>query len=42
MLLVLELHTSLNVAGGEPDPNAETEFWNGTSWTEVADLATAS
>ena len=31
------------MAGGyaAPGPSALTEEWNGTSWTEVADLATA-
>ena len=25
--------------GGNPPYRAETEIWNGTSWTEVADLS---
>ena len=27
--------------GSEPAASAKTELWDGTSWTEVADLATA-
>ena len=28
-------------SGGAPHPKANVEAWNGTSWTEVNDLATA-
>ena len=28
-------------AGYDPDGKTETEFWNGSSWTEVADLSTS-
>ena len=31
--------TSMIVYGGNPNL-AQTEQWNGTSWTEIADLAT--
>jgi hypothetical protein len=27
--------------GTEPPTTGKTEFWNGTSWTEVADMATS-
>ena len=27
------------LAGGNPGAKANTEFWNGTAWTELADLA---
>ena len=27
--------------GGAPGTKANTEFWNGSSWTEVNDLSTA-
>jgi hypothetical protein len=37
-----ELKTALAFGGvGTPPASALTEFWDGTSWTEVADLATA-
>ena len=29
------------IGGAEPGNSAKTESWNGTSWTEVADLGTA-
>ena len=29
------------VFGGQPGTKANTESWNGTAWTEVADLSTA-
>ena len=32
--------TAALCAGGTPN-KAETELWNGTAWTEVADLAAA-
>ena len=27
--------------GGDPPASATNELWNGTSWTEIADLSTA-
>ena len=30
------------VFGGTPPTTGKTEFWNGTSWTEVGDLAQAA
>jgi hypothetical protein len=35
------VYTDGIVFGGAPDPKAQTEAWDGTTWTEVADLATA-
>ena len=35
------VYTDGIVCGGAPDPKAQTEAWNGSSWTEVADLANA-
>ena len=37
------IYTSALMAGGDSDPpqRANTEQWDGTSWTEIADLATA-
>ena len=29
------------VAGGGPPNKTETELWNGSAWTEVADIVTA-
>ena len=34
-----KVSTSVLAYGGSP--NAQTESWNGTSWTEVNDLSTA-
>ena len=35
------LNTSAIVSGGRPPYVGNTELWNGSSWTELADLATA-
>jgi hypothetical protein len=29
------------VSGSNPTTNYDTEYWDGTSWTEVAEMATA-
>ena len=34
--------TSVLVFGGTPPETGKTESWNGTAWTEVADLAAPS
>ena len=31
----------INGDGGGPAPNTSVEFWNGSSWTEINDIATA-
>ena len=33
--------TSALVYGGSVSPKQQTELWNGTSWSEVADISTA-
>ena len=38
-----EQHGQFMIFGGQltPPVTAKTEFWDGSSWTEVADLSTA-
>ena len=35
------VNTSAIVSGGRSPYIASTEFWDGSSWTEISDLATA-
>ena len=37
-----DLNTDVLVFGGTPPETSKTESWNGTAWTEVADLAAPS